>query len=260
MVLNQEPAATDTAHRVRVILAGTTSPKVYATARQRFGVQLVNGYASAETNIVLGGPLADQRPDVMGSVRDGYQAMVVDQNDVEVPDGTPGELVLRHRDPFAFATGYHRMPESTVAAWRNLWFHTGDQVVRDVHGRFSFLGRLKDDPPPRRKHLCVGGRRGLARAPSDHSGCRLRCAVRTRRGRGDGSDCAAASDHGRTRRRGAPPRNAVGTVRDPALHRLRGRTAPDRDSKVTLRERGVTEHTWDREREKRQHPKSPKRS
>ena len=35
--------------------------------------------------------------------------------------------------------GYFRMPEKTVEAWRNLWFHTGDA------GRFDdYVDRLKD--------------------------------------------------------------------------------------------------------------------
>src|SRR5262249_28091429 len=29
-------------------------------------------------------------------------------------------------------------------AWRNLWFHTGDRVVRDADGYFFFVDRLKD--------------------------------------------------------------------------------------------------------------------
>ena len=31
-----------------------------------------------------------------------------------------------------------------MQAWRNLWFHTGDRVVRDADGFFIFLDRLKD--------------------------------------------------------------------------------------------------------------------
>jgi crotonobetaine/carnitine-CoA ligase len=61
-----------------------------------------------------------------------------------VPDGTPGELVLRHDEPFAFADGYWAMPEQTVKAWRNLWFHTGDRVVRDADGWYRFFDRAKD--------------------------------------------------------------------------------------------------------------------
>ena len=36
------------------------------------------------------------------------------------------------------------MSEKTVEAWRNLWFHTGDRVVRDADGYFRFVDRLKD--------------------------------------------------------------------------------------------------------------------
>ena len=52
--------------------------------------------------------------------------------------------MLRADHPFAFATGYFAMPEKTVEAWRNLWFHTGDRVVRDEDGWFAFVDRLKD--------------------------------------------------------------------------------------------------------------------
>jgi len=36
------------------------------------------------------------------------------------------------------------MPDKTVEAWRNLWFHTGDRVVMDADGYFTFVDRLKD--------------------------------------------------------------------------------------------------------------------
>ena len=59
-------------------------------------------------------------------------------------DGTAGELIVRADEPFAFATGYFSAPEKTVEAWRNLWFHTGDRVVRQADGYFRFVDRLKD--------------------------------------------------------------------------------------------------------------------
>jgi carnitine-CoA ligase len=31
-----------------------------------------------------------------------------------------------------------------VEAWRNLWFHTGDRVIRETDGYFRFVDRLKD--------------------------------------------------------------------------------------------------------------------
>jgi crotonobetaine/carnitine-CoA ligase len=74
----------------------------------------------------------------------GFDARVVDEHDQPVPDGEAGELILRADTPFAFASGYLGMPEKTVEAWRNLWFHTGDRVVRDADGYYRFVDRLKD--------------------------------------------------------------------------------------------------------------------
>jgi crotonobetaine/carnitine-CoA ligase len=69
---------------------------------------------------------------------------VVDDDDNELPPGTAGELILRADEPFAFAIGYYNMPQKTVEAWRNLWFHTGDRVMCDADGYFFFVDRLKD--------------------------------------------------------------------------------------------------------------------
>jgi crotonobetaine/carnitine-CoA ligase len=40
--------------------------------------------------------------------------------------------------------GYLDMPEATVRAWRNGWFHTGDAFRRDEDGNHYFVDRLKD--------------------------------------------------------------------------------------------------------------------
>jgi crotonobetaine/carnitine-CoA ligase len=36
------------------------------------------------------------------------------------------------------------MPEKTVEAWRDLWFHTGDAMKRDALGWYYFVDRVKD--------------------------------------------------------------------------------------------------------------------
>jgi crotonobetaine/carnitine-CoA ligase len=145
ILMGRPPEPGDGAHRVRVALAPATPPWLFDAFRERFGVQLVEGYGSTETNC----PIAPERPEdarggYMGPVRRGFAARVVDDEDQELPDGTAGELVLRHEEPFAFATGYYRMPEQTVQAWRNLWFHTGDRVIRDPDGWYRFVDRAKD--------------------------------------------------------------------------------------------------------------------
>jgi crotonobetaine/carnitine-CoA ligase len=131
-------------HRVRVALAPATPAPLHATFRERFGVRLVDGWGSTEANYVISSAFEGAPPGSMGAVLPDFEARVVDADDEEVPHGTPGELVVRSRRPNAFSNGYHGLPGKTVEAWRNLWLHTGDRVVRDEDGWWWFVDRLRD--------------------------------------------------------------------------------------------------------------------
>ncbi|GHC72178.1 ATP-dependent acyl-CoA ligase [Limoniibacter endophyticus] len=144
MLLSRPPSDDERAHKTRIALAPGVPVQFREIFQKRFGIGLIDGYGSTETNFTIGATLADQRPGFMGRVRPGFQAKVVDEHDNEVPDGTPGELIMRADEPFAFATGYFGMADKTVEAWRNLWFHSGDRVIREACGGFRFLDRMKD--------------------------------------------------------------------------------------------------------------------
>lgn len=144
MLLAQPKTGDDRAHRLRVALGGGVPPQIHGPFSERFGVPLVDGYGSTETNFVFAGSIPSDRPGTMGYLAEGIEARIVDADDSEVPDGQAGELLLRASEPFAFATGYFGMPEKTVEAWRNLWFHSGDRVVRDPDGHYRFIDRMKD--------------------------------------------------------------------------------------------------------------------
>jgi carnitine-CoA ligase len=144
ILLAQAPTATDRAHGVRVALAPAVPAHLHRRFTERFGIGLIDGYGSTETNCVMGAPLTEQRPGTMGRLLSGFFARIVDAHDNEVPDDEAGELILRAEEPFAFATGYFGMAEKTVEAWRNLWFHTGDRVVREADGYYRFVDRMKD--------------------------------------------------------------------------------------------------------------------
>jgi len=144
ILLSRPASELDRAHSVRIALGPGVPERFHPEFGERFGIELLDGYGSTETNFVLGCTLPGRRLGTMGSVVDGFEARVVDDTDNALPDGVTGELVVRAGEPFAFATGYFGMPEKTVEAWRNLWFHTGDRVVRDADGHFRFIDRMKD--------------------------------------------------------------------------------------------------------------------
>jgi len=144
ILAKRDPDPNESQHRVRVALAPATPAALYEPFQSRSGIRLIDGWGSTETNFVISGAQDGAPPGSMGGVTQGFDARVVDEDDEEVPAGTPGELVVRNDEPFAFALGYNGLPEKTIEAWRNLWFHTGDRVVRDAEGWFWFLDRIKD--------------------------------------------------------------------------------------------------------------------
>jgi fatty-acyl-CoA synthase len=65
---------------------------------------------------------------------------LVDEDDVVVPDGEPGEVC--YRGPTLFS-GYWRAPEANALALRGGWYHTGDVLRRNADGTLDFVDRRK---------------------------------------------------------------------------------------------------------------------
>jgi fatty-acyl-CoA synthase len=65
---------------------------------------------------------------------------LVDADDRDVPDGTPGEAALR--GPTLFS-GYWNAPETNARDFRGGWFHMGDLFVRRADGSLDFVDRAK---------------------------------------------------------------------------------------------------------------------
>ena len=85
------------------------------------------------------------RAPLAGCSKSTSEVIVADpETDEPVPPGELGEILVRPKVPFGFMAGYHGMPDKTVEAWRNLWFHTGDAGVMDGTGLLAFVDRIKD--------------------------------------------------------------------------------------------------------------------
>ncbi|MEK7880246.1 MAG: ATP-dependent acyl-CoA ligase, partial [candidate division NC10 bacterium] len=66
------------------------------------------------------------------------------ETDEELPPGEVGELVVRPKAPWVFNQGYWAMPEKTLEALRNVWYHTGDGMKRNADGYYYFVDRMRD--------------------------------------------------------------------------------------------------------------------
>lgn len=137
----------DRDHKLTRILAIPVAEEWGAAMQERFGVVLRQGFGMTEVNMVTYSDLDD--PVMAGCaglpLSDFFDVIVADPDtDHELPRNEVGEILVRPKVPFCFNLGYFKMPEKTVEAWRNLWFHTGDAGRMDTEGRLFFVDRIKD--------------------------------------------------------------------------------------------------------------------
>jgi len=145
MLFKQPPAPGDSDHQVRLARGGGVPPELRQGFEQRFGVRLLEMYGMTEFPHIAGYEWAsERRPGAVGRPAPDYDVRIVDERDYEVPAGAVGELILRPRGPNSTMLHYYRAPEATVAAFRNLWFHTGDLATIDNDGYLYYRGRKKD--------------------------------------------------------------------------------------------------------------------
>ncbi|KAA3619229.1 MAG: ATP-dependent acyl-CoA ligase [Proteobacteria bacterium] len=146
-VLNQPPSRLDRTHRLRAMGLAPISKGLVDGLTDRFGIPCIYGmYGMTEANIPLYTTAGAPKPQSCGRVWSEFYALrIVDpESDEELPRGETGEIVVRPRQPYGFMAGYLNMPDKTVEAYRNFWFHTGDAAWMDDDGDVFFVDRIKD--------------------------------------------------------------------------------------------------------------------
>ncbi|MBM7808740.1 crotonobetaine/carnitine-CoA ligase [Geodermatophilus bullaregiensis] len=144
ILAKQPPRPDDADNPVRVGFGAPCPPELFADFERRFGVRLTEIYGSTEVSVVTDMPPTARRIGTAGRESVNYTVAVVDERDEPVPAGTPGEIVARPKHAGWMFDGYAGDPGATAAAWRGLWFHTGDRGVLDADGFLTFLDRMKD--------------------------------------------------------------------------------------------------------------------
>ncbi len=135
----------DADNTLRYIIGAPVPEAIYRPLEKRFGVRIVEGYGLTETGTMacINPPDATE-PGTIGLPLAHDELRVVDEDDNDVPDGTPGQIITRTFIDGAFMSGYYKEPDKTAQAMQGGWFHTGDQGLRRPDGYFVFLDRMKD--------------------------------------------------------------------------------------------------------------------
>ncbi len=126
-----------------LISGGEPLPDVIADGfRDRFGVELLEGYGLTETSpvISLNTPQCNKRGSV-GKPLASVTVRIVDPDAHDLPTGQDGEIVVRGP---SVMRGYRNRPDATAAVLTDGWFRTGDIGQVDEDGFLFITGRVKD--------------------------------------------------------------------------------------------------------------------
>jgi crotonobetaine/carnitine-CoA ligase len=147
MWLWQQPAAEDDRKTSARIWTAVPMPTdLSGPFAERYGLDgICSAYGQTE---IMPASIADVRrswkPGSCGVAQPNLELRAVDAHDREVSAGEIGELVCRPRNPETMFREYFKMPQETTAAFRNLWYHTGDLVKIDEDGELFFVDRQAD--------------------------------------------------------------------------------------------------------------------
>lgn len=253
-VLMKAPeSAADRDHPLRVMMGAGAGKGLFEAFEARFGVSLIEGYGMSEIGVPITSDPDRKRPGSCGRQTTQYDLMLVDRHGqpVTAPD-TPGELLVRPRRPNGMMIEYVEMPDKTVEAFRDLWFHTGDLLQCDADGFWYFVDRDKDALRRRGENISSFEVERVINEMSEVAECAV-IPVPSDLGEDDVMVCVVPRDGAEVT--GAAVRaHCHGRMADFMLPRYvrvlpaLPKTATARVEKHKLKAEGVTADTWDADR------------
>lgn len=251
-IYNQPRKEDDGDNPIRVCMAYPMPPAIYEDFEKRYNLKVVEGYGLTELAIITYNPYDNPKIGSCGKETKSFEVRIVDENDFPVPPGTVGEIVARGRVPWATALGYYNMPEKTAELFRNYFTHTGDAGYLDEDGYLYFVDRIKDYIRVRAENISsfevertINAHPKIAESAaisvkSEHAEDEVKIVIVLKKGGKLAPEelldfCQQRMPYF------AVPRYVEFVESLP-------KTPTDRVQKNLLREAGITENTWDREK------------
>jgi long-chain acyl-CoA synthetase len=130
---------------LRMCISGgaALSDRVFHVFKQRFGIEIAEGYGLTEASPVVTATRAGDRvvAGTVGPPIPGVSVRIVDESGEEAMRGQAGEV---HASGPGVMLGYYDCPEQTRQVLRDGWVRTGDIGLIDAHGYLRILDRRSD--------------------------------------------------------------------------------------------------------------------
>jgi crotonobetaine/carnitine-CoA ligase len=140
-ILMKQPAMpNDRDNRIRVVMSAACPVDMWEPFERRFGVKIYEAYGAVDGGGKGIMNLGTAPPGSLGKPASTKSIRIVDENNTDVPDNVPGELLFAIKNKQSLVE-YYKNPEATEKKSKDGWLHTGDIIKRDSFGYFYFVGR-----------------------------------------------------------------------------------------------------------------------
>jgi len=245
-----DPKPDDADNPLRIMVTAATPKDIFQAFEERFGLTLVEIYGMTEFGLPLMNTLKNRKPGSCGKPR-RCAVKLLDDNEMEAGPNTVGELLVRPDKDYCMLLEYYKMPEKTVEAWRNLWFHSGDYFRYDEEGYYYFVDRKKDALRRRGENISsYVVEKVINTHPSVLESAAI--AVKSELGEDEVMICLTLKEG-----KSLTPEELMAHCEErmayfmvPRYVRIMDqlpKTPTERIQKAKLREEGITNHTWDGE-------------
>jgi acyl-coenzyme A synthetase/AMP-(fatty) acid ligase len=125
-----------------VAMGSVITKQTVQLATKQFGAPVVNLYGTSEFYVPFDFNPSISALGASGTIKAGYTARLVDQDNNPVEPGKRGELLIKGP---TVTKGYYNNPEKTADAFTSDGFYrTGDVFICDKDGLFWFVSRCKN--------------------------------------------------------------------------------------------------------------------
>jgi crotonobetaine/carnitine-CoA ligase len=144
ILMKQPEKSNDADNPVRVVHSAACPANLWEAFEKRFNVKIWEGYGAIDGGGVT---ISNAGNAPVGSVGKPAPTMVwklVDDDGNEVPQGTPGELITQVLDKKTGGVEYYKNPKASSEKVKGEWLHSGDLFYADKDGFLYFVDRKTD--------------------------------------------------------------------------------------------------------------------
>jgi crotonobetaine/carnitine-CoA ligase len=144
ILMKQSEKPDDADNPVRLVISAACPINLWRPFEKRFGLTIWEAYGAVDGGGVMIFNFGTAPVGSIGKPMPGTEWRLVDDNENDVPKGEIGELITEVQDKKTRSVEYYKNPEASAAKIKGDWLHSGDLFYTDEEENLYFVDRKTD--------------------------------------------------------------------------------------------------------------------